>query len=65
MKTTVRQQRSILSMINKEVKNGCGIKSIVALIRGYGNPDNVTIEGNKVTIRISHEHTYLTLRDGY
>lgn len=65
MKTTVKQQRSILSMIKKEVDNNTGVKSIAALVRGYGNPDNVVIDGNKISIRVSHKNTYLYAKDGY
>ena len=65
MKTTIKQQKDILRMIKSEVKAGNGIKTISALLRGYGNPDNVFVDGNKVSIRVSHISTHLTVKDGY
>lgn len=65
MKTTVKQQKSILAMINKELALGAGVKSIVALLRGYGNPDNVQIIDCKICIRVSHETTFLYAKNGY
>lgn len=65
MKTTVREQRDILKMVKAEIAKGSGIKSIEALLRGYGNPDNVFIDGTKIGVRVSHDFTYLRANDGY
>lgn len=65
MKTTVRQQRLNLSHIKSEIEKGNGIKSIVAFIIGLGNPDNINVNGNTISIRISHKYTHLTVKDGY
>jgi len=65
MKTTVKQQKSILAAIKADIANGAGVKSIVAFVRGYGNPDNVCIDGTKVSVRVSHENNYFNLKEGY
>jgi len=65
MKTTIKQQKSILSIIKSEINAGNGIKTISALLNGYGNPDNVFIDDNKIAIRVNHDYTYLTAKYGY
>ena len=52
-------------MIQSEISAGNGIKTISALVRGYGNPDNVFIDANKVSVRVSHSYTHLIVKDGY
>jgi len=52
-------------MVKAELATGAGVKSIAALLRGYGNPDNVQIIDCKICVRVSHETTFLYANSGY